>query len=331
MNSPSVSVLMCVFNERPAFLRDAVASILGQTYGEFEFVIVDDGSDSPETRQALASCAAGDSRIRLLRKAHTGLTRSLNYGLAHCRAPFVFRQDSDDLSDVWRLGTQHHFLQNYRDVALVGSAFRCCLENGEVFTTITLPTGTDQIREALWRGNVFCHGAVAFRREAALAVGGYREELPCAQDYDLFWRMAERRPSANLDEPLYTLRRTSTCVTARRTLLQDRCSECIRELARMRAVDGREDFAAAWAQAGTRVDTPRGRMRAALRSGDQMLVVGQYRRASRHYLEAAMAFPWNWQTYGKLGRLMVCLAMPWWRHELFLPRRTSAAQPQAAA
>ncbi len=333
MNTPAASVLMCVFNEREDFLREAIDSILGQSFGDFEFVIVDDGSDSPATRRTLESCAAADARIRLVRKPHDGLTRSLNFGLQQCVAPIVFRQDSDDISDAWRLAAQHYFLLCHPDVAVVGTAFHCALENGRIFSTIDLPSTPDQIRSALWQGNVFCHGSVAFRRGAALAVGGYREELPCAQDYDLFWRMSEEYPTANLPEPLYTLRRTSNCVTARKTLLQDRCSECIRELARMRWEEGREDFPRAWARAGERVETPRGRMRASLRGGDQMLVVGQFRRASQLYFQAGMAYPWNWRVYGKFARLMVCLAVPGWRHEMFLPRRFPAShqEPQLAA
>jgi hypothetical protein len=336
MKTPTASVLMCVFNEREQFLRQAIESVLAQSFGDFEFIIVDDGSSAPETLQTLARYEADDPRITVFHKTNEGLTRSLNFGLAHCSAPVVFRHDSDDWSDVWRLASQVYFMSEYPDVAVVGTGFHCCLEDGQIFSTIGLPQSHADIQAALPSGNVFCHGSVGFRKAAIDAVGGYRESLPCAQDYDLFWRVSERFPTANLPEPLYSLRRTSSCITASKTLLQDRCSECIRELARMRRETGREDFARAWARAGVQVETPHGRMKALLRSGDQFLVAGSYGLAMRQYFAAGIASPWQWRVYGKIARLGLCLAMPSRRHELFLPRRivpepAPQPQPQVAA
>ena len=330
MNTPAVSVLMCVYNERESFLRRALDSILEQTFGDFELVLVDDGSSRPETIRTLDEYAARDGRVRLLRKANEGLTRSLNFGLRHCTAPIVARHDSDDWSDPWRLGAQVYMLQRNPDLALVGTGFHYCFEDGSVYATVQPPVWTGQILEALPTGNPFCHGSVAFRRSVVMARGGYRETLACAQDYDLFWRIAEALPVTNLPEPLYFHRRTSTCITASKTLLQDRCVECIRELARMRRESGRESFELAWQRSGERVECPRGRMRALVRGGDQMLFSGQYGGAARQYLNAVLAWPWHWRVYAKIARLALCLLVPFLRHDLFLSPRTRV-QPQPAA
>src|SRR2546423_1635754 len=86
---PAVSLLMAVFNERPSFLEQSIQSILEQTFADFEFVIVDDGSDNKDTILALERSAEKDHRIHLRREPHRGLTKSLNIGLAFCRGEFV--------------------------------------------------------------------------------------------------------------------------------------------------------------------------------------------------------------------------------------------------
>lgn len=330
MNTPAASVLMCVYNEREDFLRRALDSLLEQTFGDFELVLIDDGSDRPETVRVLAEYAARDGRVRLFRKANEGLTRSLNFGLRQCAAEIVFRHDSDDWSDAWRLGAQLYYLQRNPDVALVGTGYHYCLEDGSIHASVQPPLWRDEIMASLPRSNPFCHGSVAFRRSVVERLGGYRETLRCAQDYDLFWRIAEEYPVSNLPEPLYHHRRTATCVTASKTLLQDRCVECLRELARMRRERGVEDFERAWALSGERVECPRGRMRALVRGGDQMLFSGRYRSAAAQYLGAVRAWPWDWRVYAKLARLALCLFVPFLRHDLFLAPRTRV-QPQGAA
>jgi glycosyltransferase involved in cell wall biosynthesis len=324
MNSPAASVLMCVYNEREDFLRQALDSVLAQTMTDFELVVVDDGSVTPSTERTLTEYARRDARVRVLRKANEGLTRSLNFGLRHCQAPIVFRHDSDDWSDPARFARQRTALDEQPELVLAGSNFSFCREDGSVLWRTTLPETSSAIQASMPLGNVFCHGAVCFRREPILAMGAYRETLPCAQDYDLFWRVAERHPAINLPDHFYFLRRTNTSVTVGKTLLQDRCVAAIRELARMRAADSREDFAKAWALAGQRVETPLGRMQALLRGGDHLMLAGHYLRAIRQYTSALRAFPWSYRVYAKIMRLLLFLALPFYRRELFFPPKLPA-------
>ena len=97
MHQPKVSVVMSAYNgER--YLREAVESILNQTFNDFEFIIIDDGSTN-STGQILSSYAAQDPRIVLIRnRENIGLTKSLNKGLALARGEYIARMDADDVS-----------------------------------------------------------------------------------------------------------------------------------------------------------------------------------------------------------------------------------------
>jgi len=99
-----ITVLMAVRDTPPAMLRKAIESIRSQTLREFEFLILDDGSEQAETCAALEQQAAADARIRLERGPRRGLTATLNRGLALATGEFIARQDADDWSEAtgWR-------------------------------------------------------------------------------------------------------------------------------------------------------------------------------------------------------------------------------------
>jgi len=108
---PKISVLMSVYNGEP-YLQEAVDSILKQTYQDFEFIIVDDGS-TDNSREVLAGF--DDPRIvRLDNPANLGLPSSLNRGLELCRGEFIARQDQDDISLSARLAQQLRYLERNR-------------------------------------------------------------------------------------------------------------------------------------------------------------------------------------------------------------------------
>src|SRR5689334_8878938 len=116
---PPLTVLMSVYNG-VRFLSQAIVSILGQSFGDFEFLIVDDGSDDGSWE--ILQRHAGDARIRLIRQDNRGLAASLNRGLAEARSPLVARMDADDVARPHRLQTQIDFLRERPEIVLVGSA-----------------------------------------------------------------------------------------------------------------------------------------------------------------------------------------------------------------
>jgi glycosyltransferase involved in cell wall biosynthesis len=204
---------MAVFNGA-RYLRQAVESVLNQTLSDLEFVIVDDAS-TDETAEILSSY--GDPRIILLNNGHNiGLTRSLNCAIHASSGKLIARQDADDLSLPDRLEKQVAYMHSHPIVGLVGSASRWIDAQGSVIRESRPPTEPARLQELILSSVPFLHGTFMFRRECLADLGGYNEQMPVAQDCDLFLRLSERWEVANLPDILYVHRRHEDTVTARR-------------------------------------------------------------------------------------------------------------------
>ncbi|MBI4591560.1 MAG: glycosyltransferase [Candidatus Rokubacteria bacterium] len=199
-----VSVLMSVHNGEP-WVAEAVESVLGQTCGDFEFIVVDDGS-TDGTGAILDGCR--DPRVRVVHQARVGLTPSLNRAIRLAQAALLARMDADDVAFPDRLARQLAFLDARPDVGLLGTGCREISPSGAVLRTISPPEDDEAIRRALIRENPFIHSSVIFRREALEKAGAYDERLSVAQDYDLWLRMSQVTRLANLPEPLVLRRLT---------------------------------------------------------------------------------------------------------------------------
>jgi hypothetical protein len=201
--APVVSVLMSVHNGRP-FLREAIESILAQTFTDLEFLIVNDGS-TDGTEEIISSYR--DPRIRLIRHAsRRGLTRSLNQGLRSAAGRYIARQDSDDVSEPDRLARQVAYMEANPDIGLLGTWYREIDENGSVLAEQRLPCADTDLRWALLFYCPFIHSAAMFRSEVRAAAGLYDEAYVYAQDHDYWLRIAKRFALANLDEILVNYR-----------------------------------------------------------------------------------------------------------------------------
>jgi hypothetical protein len=206
--TPAVAVLMSVYNAE-RHVADAVRSILAQTFCDFEFLIVDDGS-SDRSAEIVSAFAASDPRIRMLRQANRGLIASLNRLLGEARAPLVARMDADDISLPTRLERQVAFLHGHPDHGVVGTNTHELDEQGTVFECVTLhPLDHHGIVEAMERRSPICHPSVMMRREAILDVGGYRLPYRHCEDYDLWLRLLDRTRLANLPDRLLLYRRSA--------------------------------------------------------------------------------------------------------------------------
>jgi len=209
---PAVSVLMPVYNTEK-YVAEAVDSILAQTFGDFEFVIVNDGS-TDGTLRILEEYAARDQRIVLLSRPNTGMTRALNDGLAVCRGEFIARMDADDISESNRLEVQIAYLQQHPDVVVVGADYRVIDEKGRVFSLMRHATSHSQIVDKLFCGSCSInHPSVVVRKAAIEAVGGYDERYVYGQDYDLWLRLSEKGVLANLDHFLMRYRHHECSIT----------------------------------------------------------------------------------------------------------------------
>ena len=212
MTIPAVSVLMGVWNGAPR-VRDAVESVLGQTMGDLELIVIDDGS-TDGTPALLESF--GDPRLRVERRGRGGLTSALNRALALARAPLLARLDADDVAVPDRLARQRAFLDAHPDVGLLGSAAREVDPSGRDIRTVRPPTDDAALRRALIRSNPFVHSSMMMRRAAVELVKGYDPSFPVAQDYDLWMRVSRVTRMANLAEPLVVRRILPGRVTATR-------------------------------------------------------------------------------------------------------------------
>ncbi len=231
MQRPKITVLMSVYNGEK-YLREATDSILNQTFRDFEFIIINDGS-TDDTSEILENY--DDPRIIVINnRKNIGLTKSLNKGLRMAKGEYIARQDADDISFPQRLEKEVNFLEKHKRVGLIGSSFQLISENGKSLTTHKVLTTNEEIKKGLREGNRFGHGSVMFRRECLDKVGFYREEFRSAQDYDLWLRISEKYNVANISEPLYKWRASFKAVSIAKKDEQDKYAEFARELARER-------------------------------------------------------------------------------------------------
>jgi glycosyltransferase involved in cell wall biosynthesis len=211
---------MSVFNGA-RYLRDSIESILNQTYGDLEFLIIDDGS-TDSTHDILYDVAREDSRIEVITREHRGMARSLNRGILAARGEFVARHDADDVSLPERLEIQVRFLDDHPEVAMVGGFAEIIDGDDRSQGDLIFPTDPSEIRASASCALTFQHGSLLIRRESVLAIGGYRPEFELAEDIDLAARMTEQFVCTNIPMVLYCYRRHGENVTAvrRRELTQ---------------------------------------------------------------------------------------------------------------
>jgi glycosyltransferase involved in cell wall biosynthesis len=309
-NVVTVTVLMAVYDTPAAMLDRAIASIRCQTLGEFEFLILDDGSRSEDTCDCLLRHAAADSRIRLRWETHRGLTRTLNCGLRLASGTFIARQDADDWSEPERLERQVEFFEAHPEIALCGTGVWTHQQDGSPLWPVRMPETAGEIAAALRKGNPFQHGSAMFRTDLARALGGYREEFPCSQDYDFFWRLTEAGGAANLAQSLYHYRYAGGAVSASRAEEQARAHRAAQKLAEARHRGHPEDPAQALADAAQEIARGPGAFRAALKQADHRMLAGDYRGASRAYRRILAQNPGSALAWGKLARWAVFTALP---------------------
>jgi GT2 family glycosyltransferase len=212
---PAVSVLMPVHNGE-VYLAEAVRSILGQTFSDFEFLIVDDGS-TDGTPGILADFAAADARIRIHDQPHCGLVAALNRAVQIADGEFLARMDADDVAQPRRFERQVGYLRSHPQVAVLGTAMLAIAPDGRPLNQIRFPRSPADVRRGLERWCCLAHPTVIMRAEAVRAEGGYRAAYSdAAEDYDLWLRIAERYDLANLSDCLLNYRRHGTQLSARR-------------------------------------------------------------------------------------------------------------------
>ncbi len=212
---PQVSVLMPVYNGE-AFLGQAIESILQQTFDDFEFIVINDGSTD---RSAEVVQLYDDPRIRYFEnECNIGLTRSLNRGLSLVRSPYLARMDADDTSLPQRLAKQVHFLDMHHEIGVVGSAVQIIDEHGNISRKWEPPETHEVLRWCLCLFTPIAHPTVMMRQEVVKQVGDYCTEMLTAQDHDLWRRLSLVTRLANLPDVLLHLRQHRSNITKVRSV-----------------------------------------------------------------------------------------------------------------
>ena len=308
MEDPQVTVLMTVYDP-PLFMLDkAIESVCAQTLGEFEFLVLDDGSREEGTRARLDFWAATDPRVRVFHEPHRGVPGTSNRGLELSRGAFIARHDADDWSEPDRLSRQAAFLQNHPEVSLVGTDTESHSADGKPLWRLRLPHTSEELMRALWTGNPFVHGSTMFRRKLALGIGGYRVQFPCSSDYDFLWRLSEVGEAVNLDEVLYHYRYTSGSISAQRAADQSRSHRAASKLALARLRGEAEDIDQALAEA--EAETKFEAFRARLKQADHRMLAGDFSGAKKAYLDVLRSRPGSGLAWAKILRLAVFCAIP---------------------
>lgn len=197
--SPLISVIMPVYNAEK-YLHDAIDSVLKQSYENFEFIIINDGSTDGSAN--IIKSFLDDQRVVYVSRENRGLINTLNEGIQLAKGELIARMDADDISLSERFARQVAFLSEHKDVIVLGTK------------TILIDADSAQIGEfGQWcqheeidaallqgRGAAIVHPSVMMRKQNLLEVGGYSEDFPAAEDIDLWLRLAEKGRIANVPE-----------------------------------------------------------------------------------------------------------------------------------
>ncbi|TGC10610.1 glycosyltransferase family 2 protein [Methanolobus halotolerans] len=237
--TPEISVIMASYNSEK-YLSESIQSILDQTFEEFEFLIINDCS-TDNSLHIIDEHAKQDDRIFLIdNKANLGLTKSLNLGLKEAKGKYIARIDSDDIALPERLRIQYDFLEQNRDVFLVGSGAYTIDENGSIRTKIKPSTEVKDIKKKLSVQNCLSHPTIMFRNEGFM----YREKFVYAQDYDFYLiLLSNNKKIANIFEPLIKYRINPDAISWSKKSKQNYFALTANEFYHKRLKYGKDEYA----------------------------------------------------------------------------------------
>jgi glycosyltransferase involved in cell wall biosynthesis len=197
MQTPKITVLMTVYNGEK-YLREAIDSILNQTFTDFELLIINDGS-TDNTPEILRSY--DDPRIEIVRNfENLGRPKSLNIGLGLAKGEYIAIMDADDISFPDRFTKEVNYLDNNPDVAMVGTGRENIDENGKLIDVFIPPKIVSV--ERLLKANPFQHSSVIFRKEIIIEAGNYCNLMQGTEDFYLWLKLIRNHHLHNIPEVL---------------------------------------------------------------------------------------------------------------------------------
>jgi len=199
MSPPLVSVMLCT-NTVDSYFAEALSSILNQSLRDIEVLVVANGLACDQVQRLKCECI--DPRIKLMFTDMQGVTFSRNLALHEATADLIAVLDADDIAYPDRLRKQYEFFRDHSNVMVLGSNYNNIDAHGKTVSSSSLPVDDPSIRRRLLTSNPICHPTAMFRKQMALAVGGYGGGL--AQDYELWIRLLSSSDDqfVNLSEAL---------------------------------------------------------------------------------------------------------------------------------
>jgi glycosyltransferase involved in cell wall biosynthesis len=217
MSRPLISVIFSVFNGT-SYLKEAVESILNQTFTDFEFIIVDDGS-TDQTPKILDEFT--DKRIvRLKNGKNLGLVKSLNKALGVAQGEFVARMDADDVSLPERFAKQVAYLKQHLQIGVLGTAMSQIDKKGQFISILVPPAHHSLILWQMFFGCSIFHPTVMMRKSILNDIGYYNINFIHTEDIELWSRLFNKTKFANLTEVLYVRRLHSRSIISTQSAVQ---------------------------------------------------------------------------------------------------------------
>jgi len=210
---------MSVYNGEN-YLKEAIESILNQTFRDFEFIIINDGS-TDSTGDILARYQQVDNRILVYKQENRGLIASLNRGCQLAKGKYIARMDADDISLPERLAREVNYLETHPDIGVLGTWMEYIDENSVPQNKLCAPTTPNLIKWFLLFGCPVAHPSVMIRRDTIETLGLYRPEALHAEDYDLWSRASLITRITNMPEILLQYRTWEGNISSRQFQIKE--------------------------------------------------------------------------------------------------------------
>lgn len=237
-----ISVVMSIYNENIDEIKASIDSILNQTYENIEFIIILDNPTRLDIKTLLAEYQKIDSRIKVIyNQKNEGLALSLNKGLEIATGEYIARMDSDDISLQDRLKIQLEFLEENKNIDLIGSDVIKINEKGQKIGELKSEYRYEKILKVIKYRNCFTHPSIFFRKNILKKIKGYRN-FPCAQDYDFLYRIVDNGYKVeNLNKKLLKYKVRSKSISVEKRLFQLLIADYIQKLAFERKENNGQD------------------------------------------------------------------------------------------
>jgi len=206
-----VSVLMAVYNgER--FVEETIISVLNQTFGDFEFIIIDDGS-TDSTKEIISKF--DDKRIKYYYFENAGLAKALNRGLKISSGKYIARIDADDICYPERFEIQYKFMEENPEYVVCGGFADLITEDNEFICTYLVPNLDEDIKKQMQIKNCFLHSSTFYIREKAIEIGGYYEPIKqYFEDYLFFKKLLFNGKGYNIPHSIIKYRITAGSINS---------------------------------------------------------------------------------------------------------------------